>query len=63
MTSTHPELQNWAGGGGNLGMNFRFAKIHKKAQEQKMAEKFGKFEKFEKKKNQTSALFSSPETS
>jgi hypothetical protein len=39
VTSTHPELQNWAGGILKLieliEMNSRFVKIHKKAQEQK----------------------------
>jgi hypothetical protein len=37
VTSTNPELQNWAGGTLKpikfIGMNSRFAKIHKKAQE------------------------------
>ena len=39
VTSTHPELQNWVGGPLKpiklIGINSRFAKIHKKAQEQK----------------------------
>jgi hypothetical protein len=39
MTSTHPELQNWARGTLKpiklIGMNSRFAKILEKAQEQK----------------------------
>jgi hypothetical protein len=39
VTSTQPELQNWAGDTLKpiklIGMNSRFAKIHKEAQEQK----------------------------
>ena len=43
MISTQPELQNWAGGILKpiklIGMNSRFAKIHKKGTGTKMAEK------------------------
>jgi hypothetical protein len=62
VTSTHPELQNWAGGTLKpiklIGMNSRFAKIHEKAQEQKWLEKLNNCNKFERKKNHISALFS-----
>jgi hypothetical protein len=54
MTSTHPELQNWAGGTLKpiklIGMNYRFTKIHKKDTGTEMAEKLNNFEKIERKK-------------
>jgi hypothetical protein len=61
VTSRDQGLQNCTGGTWNIikwnGMNSRFALIHKKVQEQKMTEKLNNFEKFERKKNQISALF------
>ena len=51
-----PRTLNWAGGTLKpikmIGMNSRFAKIYKKAQEKKMAEQLNNFEKFEQQKFQ-----------
>jgi hypothetical protein len=59
-------LQNWIGGTWNsiklIGMNSRFALIHKKAQEHKWLKKLNNFEKFERKKSNFSPVLN-PQTS
>ena len=52
MTSTHPELQNWAGGTLKpiklTGMNSRFSKNSQKGTGTKLVEKLNNFETFER---------------